>query len=374
MARKKVTRSLPQLPRPPRFAARDHKTDQILSILRSVGVETQLDHPQPFYSIRDVAAHFHVSQSSVGEIYRRLEQEGLLSRVRGSKTVLQGLKYDRRLQVRGFVGLPASLSSFITLQDYRMFFIRVRRELRMRGFATAMLLFEGDEAGTPAFAERLKAYEVDTVLWFEPRKKIQAAVLRLSDGGIRMIGVTEDASPILPCRYHLRREQALRSLLEQWKTLPRLQKVTLVQSRQHRAAAVEEMVQVILDELDIPWSVATFNDHRSGAFLRTLLKSKTSALIFASSSLASMFSFRAPGSMTELISTHRVGLMGGPVNMPFAKLPDVRVDLITFNWQLVAERIVNDLITQAAFQESFPVIFQAEPHLQVALNRIAQDI
>jgi hypothetical protein len=374
MARKKVTRSLPQLPHPPRFAARDHKTDQILSILRSVAVETQLDHPQPFYSIRDVAAHFHVSQSSVGEIYRRLGQEGLLSRVRGSRTVLQGLKYDRRLQVRGFVGLPASLSSFITLQDYRMFFIRVRRELRMRGFATAMLLFEGDEAGTPAFAERLKAYEVDTVLWFDPRKKIQAAVLRLSDRGIRMIGVSEEASPILPCRYQLRREEALRSLLEQWKTLPKLHKITLVQSRRHRSAVVEETVQTILDELDIPWSVATFNNHRSGTFLRSLLKAKTRALIFASSSLASMFSFRAPGSMSELIRTHRVGLMGGPVNMPFAKLPDVCLDLITFDWQSIAERIVSDLITQEAFQESVPVIFQAEPRLQVPLNSIAQDI
>jgi hypothetical protein len=373
MARKKVTRSLPELPHPPRFAARDHKTDQILSILRSVAVETQINSPQPFYSIRDVAAHFHVPQSTVGQIYRRLEQEGLLSRVRGSKTILQGLNFDRRLQVRAFVGLPASLSAFITLQDYRMFFIRVRRELRVRGFATAMLLFEGDEVGTPAFAERLKAYEVDTVLWFEPTKRIQPAVLRLSDRGIRMIGVSEEASSILPCRYQLRREQALRCLLEQWKTLPKLDKITLVQSRQHRSATIEEMVKTILDELDIPWSSANFTK-RSATFLRILAKAKTSGLIFPSSSLASMFSFRVPSAMTELIRTHRVGLIGGPVNMPFAKLPDVRVDLITFDWQLIAERIVSDLITQEAFQESVPVIFQAEPHLQVPLNSIAQDI
>jgi hypothetical protein len=374
MARKKVTRSLPQLPHPPRFAARDHKTDQILSILRSVAVETQLDYPQPFYSVRDVAAHFHVPQSTVGQIYRRLAQEGLLSRVRGSRTILQGLKFDRRLQVRAFVGLPASLSSFITLQDYRMFFIRVRRELRLRGFATAMLLFEGDEVGTSAFAERLQAYEVDTVLWFEPRKKIQAALLHLSDRGIRMIGVSEEASSILPCRYQLRREQALRSLLEQWKTLPKLNKVTLIQSRQHRSAPIEEMVKMLLDELDIRWSVANFDSHRSGAFLRSLAKAKTTGLIFPASSLASMFSFRVPGAMTELIRSHRVALIGGPVNMPFAKLPDVRVDLITFDWQMIAERIVDDLVSQEAFQESFPIIFQAEAHLQVPLNRIAQDI
>jgi hypothetical protein len=374
MARKKVTRSLPHLPHPPRFAVRDHKTDQLLSVLRQVAVETQLDHPQPFYSVRDVAAHFHVPQSTVGHIYRRLEQEGLLSRVRGSKTILQGLEFDRQLRVRAFVGLPASLSAFVTLQDYRMFFIRVRRELRLRGFATAMLLFEGDEVGTPDFAERLKAYEVDTVLWFEPTKEVQPAVLRLADRGVRMIGVSENVMAPFPCRYQLRREKALKSLLEQWKNLPKLDEITLVQSRQHRSALAEEMVQMLLDELDIKWSVANFNHQRRGAFLRSLGKAKTTALIFPSSSLASMFSFRAPEAMTELIRTHRVGLIGGPVNMPFAKLPDVRVDLITFDWQLVAERIVEDLTTQEAFQDSGPVVFEAESHLQVPLNRFAQDI
>ena len=57
------------------------------------------------FSIREVAAHFHAQVSTVSRVYQRLEQEGLLSRVRGSKTVLQGLHFDRHLSVRAFVGL-----------------------------------------------------------------------------------------------------------------------------------------------------------------------------------------------------------------------------------------------------------------------------
>ena len=86
MAREKVTRSLPQLPHPPRFAVRDHKTDHLLSVLRQVAIETPRDHPQPFYSVRDVAAHFHVPQSTVGLIYRRLEQDWQLVAERIWKT------------------------------------------------------------------------------------------------------------------------------------------------------------------------------------------------------------------------------------------------------------------------------------------------
>jgi hypothetical protein len=51
--------------------------------------------------------------------------------------------------------------------------------------------------------------------------------------------------------------------------------------------------------------------------------------------------------------------------MPFTEVPDVRVDLVTIDWQLVAETIVDDLVTQTAFQRPGPTIFEAEPQLRV---------
>jgi hypothetical protein len=46
--------------------------------------------------------------------------------------------------------------------------------------------------------------------------------------------------------------------------------------------------------------------------------------------------------------------------MPFTRVPDVKVDLVTVDWQLVAERIVDDLISQDAFQLPGPTYFDAE--------------
>jgi hypothetical protein len=60
--------------------------------------------------------------------------------------------------------------------------------------------------------------------------------------------------------------------------------------------------------------------------------------------------------------------------MPFAKVPDVRVDLVTVDWQLVAERIVNDLVSQDAFQEPGPTVFDAEASLGVSLSDFSQSI
>jgi hypothetical protein len=373
MARKKVPRTLAALPKRRTVQAASHKTEALTEILRNVAVKNQSEQPRAFYSLRAVAAHFRVPFSTVARVYNRLEQEGLLSRVRGSKTILQGLHFDRQLSVRAFVGLPASLSAFVTIQDYRSFFIKIRRELRLRGFATAMAFFEKEEARTGILSNRLKAYEVDTVLWFQPTKNIKETALRLADMGIRLIGIAHDQFPVIPCRYELRREAAIRELFTDWKARAETTQVIIVQWKDHRSPALEEILSTTLEEVGIKSSVVTFHGQRNEAFLHTLQKSN-SGIIFSSPGLASRFCFRCPNAVTKLLQQNRVAFLNGPVSMPFAKVPDVQVDLVVFDWELIAERIVNDLITQVAFAASSPTVFDARAKLRVSLSDFAQNI
>lgn len=373
MARKKVSRALAPLPSRRALEKAHHKTETLTAILRDVAVKNQQEQPRAFHSVRDVAAHFKVPVSTVSRAYRALEQEGLLSRVRGSKTLLQGLNFDRQLKVRAFVGFPASVSRFVTLQDYRTFLIRIRRELRLRGFAAATAFFEPAEASTDVLSKRFKAYEVDTVIWFQPGKEAAVTALHLADMGIRLLAVGNDTTCHIPCRYQVRRESAIRTLLENWKAL-QLDRVTLVESKQQHSAGLDETLHGLLDELEIPWSVATYQSQRSEAFVRELQRKKTGGIIFSSSALVSKFCFRAPDSVAELLKTQRVALINGPVSMPFARVPDVQVDLVTVDWQMVAEHIVDDLIDQTAFQEPGPTYFDAEAKLRVPLSAFAQSI
>src|SRR5437588_11087987 len=108
MARKKVSRTLAPLPTKRVLHDAHHKTERLIEILREVALKNQQDQPRTFYSVRDVARQFKVPISTVSRAYRHLEQEGLLNRVRGSKTILQGLHFDRNLSVRAFVALPVS--------------------------------------------------------------------------------------------------------------------------------------------------------------------------------------------------------------------------------------------------------------------------
>ena len=350
-----------------------HATEGLVEILRTAGVRNQRAQPRTFYSMRDVAAHFAVPFSTVSRAYHRLEQEGLLTRMRGAKTLLQGSSFDRRMGVRAFIGLPASLSNFITIQAYRNFFIRIRRELRLRGFATGMVFYEREEARTAALSGRLKAYEVDTVLWFQPPKEARETAGRLADLGIRLLGVAHEQLPVIRCRYEVRREHAIEALLANWKAQG-IGQITVADWKERSTPVLEESLNTALEELDMKWSLASFRGQSSQSFLRSLQKLKTGGLFFSSAHLASRLCFRVPSMMTQLLRMQRVAFLNGPVSMPFAKVPDVPVDLVVVDWQLVAEQIVNDLVSQDAFHLSGPMIFKAEAKLRVPLNEFAQAI
>src|SRR5437763_1849991 len=204
MARKKVVRRLAPLPRRAILKAREHKTERLAEILRGIAVTSQTDEPKIFYPVRDVADRFRTSTSVVAKAYEQLEDEGLLSTVRGSRTLLQSISAGRRLSVLGFIGMPASVPAFVGLQDYRTFFIRVRRELRARGFAVAMVLFDPADMKSGRLEKRIVKYGFDTVLWYRPDASAREITSRLKDAAVRLIAVSDHALSPIDLRYEIR--------------------------------------------------------------------------------------------------------------------------------------------------------------------------
>jgi hypothetical protein len=374
MAQTRISRDLGALPRRSAFIA-DHDKSRggLKQILRSLALKNQREQPIVFYSLREVAKRFKVPISNVARIYHDMEQEGLLSRVRGSKTVLNGLRNNRRLSVRAFIGLPVLISNFITIQDYRTFFICLRRELWSRGFAAAMVFFRPDEAADGRLSEQLKSYGIDTVIWLQPGRAKQT-FLRLSDMGIRFIGITQIGTPSIPSRYYIWREHAIEVLLRDWRDRNSIRKITVVDSSEYHSAVTEEIVRVILHNLEMETTVRTLHDEDPSVFLRDLCQFKTDGIVFPCAGLTSMFAFRSADQFTELLRTQRVALVDGPIDMPFIKVPDVAVDLVSVNWQALAEVIVNDLISREALDRNRYTTFEAEAQFRVPLTRICDEL
>ena len=252
-----------------------------------------------------------------------------------------------------------------------MFFIRTLRELRRRDFATATVFLERREQSPDRLVQRMKKYKVDTLLWYLPGVAANDLALRFSDAGIRVLGVGDGSLSSIPCHYEVRREAAITAILRDWQSNNGIKSVTIVRGK--TSAAYEERLEAILDKENLTYEVATLGNQQIGRFLDSLGEEKKRGIVFLSSA-AAMFSFRSPENLAKLLSSSRVAFVGGPVSIPFAKAPDAKVDLVVVDWQLVAERIVNDLVTKEAFETKDTIVFEADHHLQVPLNQYAQSL
>lgn len=309
--------------------------------------------------------------STVARIYNQLKDEGILVSVRGSKTLLQGLSSKRHLSVLGFVGMPASTPSFVTLQDHRTFFIRTRRELRARGFAVATIFFEEKDIQSGQLISRIGKYDVDVILWHRPDRAVKETLSQLKDSGVRIVGVSDGGFPEIRCRYEVQREMAIAAILRDWHAQSGIKSVVIV--RGVRASAQEEMLETLIEGEGLAYEFKSAGSQRRGDFLETLARDKHKGIIFLPLA-ASMFAFRAPGRFMELMNQSRVALTGGPVSIPFAQVADVQADLVVVDWQLVAERIVTDLISKKAFDQTARTVFEAQAHLRASLNQYAQSL
>src|ERR1043166_3618743 len=268
MARKKIARGLPVLKSRLTFKAKKHKGAQLLEILRGIAIANQREEPQVFYPIREVARHLRVTASTVSRIYDALEEEGILVSVRGSKTLLQGLSGGRHLSVLGFIGMSALTSSFVTLQDCRTFFIRTRRELRVRGFAVATVFYDGSERQTGRIFSRIDKYDFDTVVWYEPDRAAKETAPQLKDRGVQVIGVSDRWFPSIRCRYEVQRESAITSILRDWRANDAITSVVVARGLEP-AAAREELLKTLLEEEGLVYEFKSAGDQQLADFLNS---------------------------------------------------------------------------------------------------------
>jgi DNA-binding MarR family transcriptional regulator len=372
MARKKIHRQLPPLQGKLDRSRFDVRTEQLSEILRRTARKHQTEKPQVFYALREVADRFDVSLSMVAAVYRQLESEGLLARLRGSRTLLKGLETGRNIAVHAIVGVPMSLSSFLTRQKCRMFFMATRRELRRRGFITAGLFYEAAEARPDFLLERIKHCKVDTVLWYRPDSCARETAHLLQDSGVRVIGVADGGLPPLACRFEISREKAVSEILTHWRKRDVIRKASVVHAVQ-RSAVEEERLEALLKNAGLSYEFVEAERAHCETLLDALAGDQERGIILLGAA-ASLFAFRAPDRLTDLMRRRRVALVDGPISLPFANAASVRVDLAAADWEGVANGIADELLTGQAFLQSGNTIFEAIAYLQAPLKEFAQTI
>ena len=181
--------SLQPLPGP---KATDNRSEGLLPLLRETVEKVRQDNPVTFYSMRQVAASFRAPMRAVAQAFRHLQAEGLLTCVRGSRTLVAGRKRQPQRPIRGVVGLPILLPAFAGSPNWPILFTALEEELRRHDFVADFVFFQEDEDLSPEFAERLLRHELDVLFWFVPPAGAQQTIDLVRDAGVRIVLLARD--------------------------------------------------------------------------------------------------------------------------------------------------------------------------------------
>ncbi len=336
------------------------KSALLLRLLRQNARRSRNKKAQAFYSIRAVASHFNVPATTVSRIYAQLRSEGLLTTVWGSKTFVTPDRIDNQLRVRGIVVLPACLTSFCTVREYRDFFSEIRNALWNFGFATRLLFYKRIDAESPSFAGYLLKYKPDVVVWFQPIPKPTATVARLLDRGIRVVTVADCPGDRRGHHYCIDRRKAIEDALRGWRQ-DGIRSVTVLQDTRCASLTTIALIEKCLRGVAMPYA---FTNPESLCQLKEPLPAAEQranrGIIFPSSELAVAVGGYDLARFAKLSEQSRFIITDGSIDVPGSYGAKPLTDVIEVDVKSIAKRIARDLIHSTSSRRTNPVTFHAK--------------
>jgi hypothetical protein len=347
--------------------------DDLLGTVRALALKQRCNTPQIFISLREAAKRFDVPVSLVSAIYKQLSTEGVLSTVRGSHTILLGRAVRRDLTVRGFIGMPASVLRLQTSAEYRRCFVALTEELHRQGFVTVQIFFQPPDDKVAGVIDRLKKKSVDTVIWLLPDGADRDTALRLRDLGIRFVGVNIAPLSGLSCRYEVRREAAVGTIIRSWLVDARITRAAIVRTGRETAVDARRLTNLkgLVRAVGLECDIVSVEGGEISTFLKSLCLENETGIILPAPA-AAMLGWRAIDTITDVLKSCRVALIDGAMDFPMADAtPQADVDLISVGWPAAAKLIVGQLVSGEALIESRSTVLQARAHLRVSLRDAA---
>ncbi len=366
MARKQVVNTLPPLQEIfetfPGFIETDSKQQVLTDALRAVARRFRAQKSRSFFTMRDVAAFFSVPLRTVAITYERLEREGLLTRIRGSKTLLTGKDVTLASPVRAVVGIPLWLHAIVVSPFSRHLHVELEERLRAHGFVADIIFFREEEVISPDFAERLLLHNLDIVIWHTPHPLATQTLLRMSDRGVRQILVVPSDNPAsinLPT-YIQDWQNAYTALAKAWHGkgirnviipetmyLPSKRAMnncmTTLQSSGLKTQMVKCSAKTIREEV-----------HRRGA--------KSSGVAFLDQVGADEVCNEEPVILEEIMHMSRIAFCRGRIRVPYFNHRKGVADFVAFSPGEIAERLVNDLQLNSSVRQNPIPRFYAKYH------------
>jgi hypothetical protein len=333
------------------------KQDQILAILAPLAREGRAENPTRFYSMRAVCDYFGVALRTAGAVYRRMERDNLLARIRVTGTIIPARTGRTRphMPVRGVVAVINWLPGFLHIADQRIFVMQLERLLWERDFASTLVFYHEEEKYDPGFTTRILGHHPDVAIWLMPGPADITTMNALSDAGVHLVAIVDQPVETRAPKYAISRRRGLETALRAWqkKGIDRV----VIPGEPHRTIAVPPELGAILNELGIastlyPMTGGSIEDYLAGVM------AEEAGVVFDFDMWHAQVCTQAPRAFARLLAERRV-LNSWSLPIDPEVLGDVRTDAVVMPWERIIARIVGDLNTGAIFRMSRDEIFEA---------------
>lgn len=323
-----------------------------------------------FHTVRETADYFGVSLWTVGAAYRRLEREGIIVRIRGSKTIIparRGVPSQKR--VRGVVAVMIWLPGFLHVPDVREAVMLTEERLRRAQFVADIVFYREEDKTNPALAARVIAHEPDCVLWFTPKGDDSATIETISDAGIRVVGITDRPVETRAPQYALSWRRGLRKALDAWRK-DGVRRVVVPVGLQRETTCThvleEEAERAGLTVEDYRW-----RGEDIARYVGALAALPDAGLVFDDDLWSGRLSTLWPKQAVRLLSgQHVLTPRTMPVNPTLAT--GARTGALVMPWAAIVDRIVSDLTSGNLYGDFKKVVFEASWCPAIPIRRIAR--
>jgi hypothetical protein len=348
MSRKKVVRNLPSLESligpPTRFPDDENHRHGLEQKLREVVRSISNKERVPFYPMREVAAHFSVPLKTVAVVYERLSHEGFLTVVRGSSTILESRKQKAKSFLRGVVGIPVSLPSFVYGPQPRTMFIHLENLLRRKGYVVDFLFYPQSKSGIEDLTDRLLSHALDLALWMSPVSAAKETILRLHDAGVSQL-VVADAPGVLPYqRYTMNISRGFTEAAALWKSAG-IREIHLVMPQARQAAQFYFKCRQQFANAGFTLQEIALGPDAILDRISALRRDGRHGIVFLEHFHYEMLCNHDWRKFLETLRRHRCLFAQGLVYHAAFRKGDAVADVINFDFEGIAKRLAEDIVS-----------------------------
>jgi hypothetical protein len=377
MSRKPYDRTIPPLEsvladfRP--FTPEDNHTARTVATLRAVVERVRQPNSAPFYSMRAVADFLNVPYRTVSIAYERLQAEGMLTRIRGSHTQIEGTRRQPRNAVRGVVGIPVYLPPLLIGNDWRDLLIAIEDQLRQFHFVTDFVIYRRQDQESEALTERMIEHDLDLVLWYAPSPANIPTMMHLLDRGVELVVVSDGKARFPREQYFLDIESSIAEGLEHWQQSG-IKSVTLLQSPGHPSRHATDIVLKLLAKKAILFETITAADDEIPELAARLGHRSHAGVIMTSHTWYEHLCGLHPQVMVALFNACRVFLTQGPPYSAYLQGKPVFADSISLPNAQMAARIAKDIHASRATGNKHLATFRTAYVPRVNLGTISRNL